>query len=132
VIPGTTRYEARVAIINRRACDRARVGSAPTIAGYEVRDTKGNRRARNRSRLGSTVGGYQVTIRTLRQVVLARSGVTGLEKNTVGGYQVTSRTLRQLVLARSGVTGLELDNQPEGVRSVDAKSHSRWLLGNDL
>jgi hypothetical protein len=102
--PGTTRYEARVAIINRRTRDRARVGSAPAIAWYEVRDTKGNRRARNRSMMGSTVGGYPVTI----------------------------RTLRQLVLARSGVTDLELDNQPEGVRSVDAKSHSRWLFGNDL
>jgi hypothetical protein len=96
--------EARVAIINRRTCDRAIVGSAPTIAWYEVRDTKGNRRARNRLRLGSTVGGYPVAI----------------------------RTLRQLVLARSGVTGLELDNQPGSVQSVDAKSHSRWLLGNDL
>jgi hypothetical protein len=101
------------------------------VAWYEVRDTKGNQRARNRSKLGSTVGGYQVTIRTLRQLILARSGVTGLE-NTGGGYQVTIRTLRQLVLARSGVTDLELDSQPEGVRSVDAKSHSRWLLGNDL
>jgi hypothetical protein len=65
------------------------------------------------------------------QLVLARSGVTGLEI-TVGGYQVTSCTLMQLVLAWSGVTGLELDNQPEGVRSVDTKSHSWWLLGNDL
>jgi hypothetical protein len=98
VAPGTTRYEARVAIISRRTCDRARVGSAPTIAWYEVRDTNGNRRARNRSRLGSTVGGYPVTI----------------------------RSLRQLVLARSGVPGLELDNQPKDLLSVDAKSHSRW------
>jgi hypothetical protein len=87
------------------------------IARYEVRDTKSNRKARNRSRLGSTVGGYQVAIRTLRQLVLARASVTCLE-NTVGGYQVTICTLRQLVLARSGVTGLELDNQRR--------------LGNDL
>jgi hypothetical protein len=44
------------------------------------------------------------------QLVLARTSVTGLE-NTVGGYQVNICTLRQLVLAWPGVTGLELDNQ---------------------
>jgi hypothetical protein len=49
------------------------------IARYEVRDTRSNRKARNLSRLGSTVGGYQVTIHTLRQLVLERSGDTGLE-----------------------------------------------------
>jgi hypothetical protein len=49
------------------------------IARYEVRDTISNRKARNLSRLGSTVGGYQVIIHTLRQLVLERSGVTGLE-----------------------------------------------------
>jgi hypothetical protein len=38
----------------------------------------------------------------------------------------------QLGAGRSGVTCLGLDNQPEGVRSVDAKNHSRWLLGNYL
>jgi hypothetical protein len=38
----------------------------------------------------------------------------------------------QLGEARSGVTGLDLDNQPEGVRSVDAKNHSRWLRSNYL
>jgi hypothetical protein len=49
------------------------------IARYEVRDTISNRKVRNLSRLGSTVGGYQVTTRTLRQLVLERSIVTGLE-----------------------------------------------------
>jgi hypothetical protein len=38
----------------------------------------------------------------------------------------------QLGAGRSGVTSLGIDNQPESVRSVDAKNHSRWLRGNYL
>jgi hypothetical protein len=72
----TAGCEVRTTIINRRACDRSRAGSAQAIAWYEVRGTKSNRRARNRSTIGSTVGGYLETIRSLRQLVLAQSGVT--------------------------------------------------------
>jgi hypothetical protein len=74
----TARYEARVTINNRRACDRS------------------------------------------------------TQRSTVGGYPVTICTLMRLGVGRSGVACLGRDNQPEGVRSVDAKNHSRWLPGNYL
>jgi hypothetical protein len=66
----------RTTMSNRRACDWSRAGSAQAIAWYEVRATKNNRRAHNRSTLVSIVGGDLVTIRNLRQLFLARLGVT--------------------------------------------------------
>jgi hypothetical protein len=54
------------------------------------------RRARNQATHGSSVGGYLETIRTLRQVVLARSGVT---------KQSTDDYVRLYSMAGTGIWG---------------------------